>query len=63
MMLHFTTSENMSMIWVAHDITKHAVERFENRVHLRGTYMELLDAPIPGVPCTTFLFVITNSPR
>jgi len=32
-------------------------------VYFSGTYMELLEAPIPGVPCCTFLLVKTNSPR
>jgi hypothetical protein len=31
--------------------------------YFRGTYIEDRDAPIPGVPCLTGLFVIANSPR
>lgn len=31
--------------------------------YLSGTYIELREAPMPGVPWTTFLFVIMNSPR
>lgn len=30
--------------------------------YLRGTYMLDLEAPIPGVPWTTFWLVIANSP-
>ena len=32
-------------------------------VYLRGTYMLERDAPMPGVPWTTFWLVIANSPR
>jgi hypothetical protein len=31
--------------------------------YFSGTYIEDRDAPIPGVPCLTGLFVIANSPR
>ncbi len=31
--------------------------------HLSGTYIEERDAPMPGVPWRTGLFVIANSPR
>jgi hypothetical protein len=30
--------------------------------YLRGTYIDDLDAPMPGVPWTTFLLVMMNSP-
>ncbi len=30
--------------------------------YFNGTYILDLDAPMPGVPCMTFLFVIMNSP-
>jgi len=35
----------------------------EKVVYFRGTYIDDLDAPIPGVPCLTGLLVIANSPR
>ncbi len=38
-------------------------ERKRKNAHFSGTYIEDLDAPIPGVPCLTGLFVIANSPR
>ena len=31
--------------------------------YLSGTYIEDLDAPIPGEPCLTGLLVIENSPK
>ena len=31
-------------------------------IYLSGTYMLEREAPIPGVPCTTFWLVIANSP-
>ena len=31
--------------------------------HFSGTYIDDLDAPIPGDPCLTGLFVIANSPK
>jgi hypothetical protein len=31
--------------------------------YFSGTYIDERDAPIPGVPCRTGLFVIANSPR
>ena len=31
--------------------------------YFSGTYIDDLDAPIPGVPCLTGLLVIANSPR
>ncbi len=38
-------------------------ERKEKNDYFRGMYIELLDAPIPGRPCLTGLFVIAYSPR
>ena len=37
-------------------------EIVEQPVYLRGTYILDLEAPIPGVPWRTLLFVIANSP-
>jgi hypothetical protein len=31
--------------------------------YFSGTYIEDRDAPMPGVPCLTGLFVIANSPK
>jgi hypothetical protein len=31
--------------------------------YLRGTYIDDRDAPIPGEPCLTGLFVMANSPK
>ena len=38
------------------------LEEIEN-FYFNGTYMDDLDAPIPGDPCLTGLFVIENSPK
>lgn len=35
----------------------------KKRAYFNGTYIEDREAPIPGVPCLTGLFVIANSPR
>ena len=32
-------------------------------VYFSGTYIDERDAPIPGVPCLTGLFVTANSPK
>ena len=42
---------------------KQKSERKIKEFYFSGTYIDERDAPIPGVPCRTGLFVIANSPR
>jgi len=49
-------------------LTKTSSEQIEWKdrkkvAYFSGTYIDERDAPIPGVPCLTGLFVIANSPR
>ena len=37
--------------------------KIKKAAYFSGTYIDDRDAPIPGVPCLTGLFVIANSPR
>jgi hypothetical protein len=39
------------------------VEKGDLAVYFSGTYIDDRDAPMPGVPCRTGLFVMANSPR
>ena len=43
----------------AHDAAHACIHFF----YLKGTYIDDLEAPMPGDPCFTGLFVIANSPR
>jgi hypothetical protein len=38
-------------------------EKEDGAAYFSGTYIEDRDAPIPGVPCLTGLFVTANSPK
>jgi hypothetical protein len=45
------------------DLTNQKEGKRMMAAYFSGTYIEDRDAPIPGVPCLTGLFVTANSPK